>query len=216
MHGKPVWQICRKWAWYLTVTKITKLHGRDLLQMNFSGLFQRTIFIFLLSGLLVNITWAENIIDKTSRLQEEKLLVQLAVVQENPKNKPAEFTSDGCSGGLSLTWLWLAETFPDFKLSYDSEPPWQHCCVNHDKAYWQGPAKDGFNLRKQADVALKQCVLETGREKSLVLDKDSDFNKMLFDEAFEQVASQMYRTVRIGGGPCGPFPWRWGYGWPKC
>ncbi len=144
------------------------------------------------------------------------MLAPLAELQNNPKNRLAEFTSDGCSGGLSLTWLWLAETFPDFKLSYDSEPPWQHCCVNHDKAYWQGPAGDGFNLRKQADRELKQCVLATGRKKSLARQKDVDFNQILFDNAFEQVASQMYRAVRIGGGPCSPFPWRWGYGWGKC
>ena len=144
------------------------------------------------------------------------MLAPLAELQNNPKNRLAEFTSDGCSGGLSLTWLWLAETFPDFKLSYDSEPPWQHCCVNHDKAYWQGPAGDGFNLRKQADRELKQCVLATGRKKSLARQKDVDFNQILFDNAFEQVASQMYRAVRISGGPCSPFPWRWGYGCGKC
>jgi len=179
--------------------------------MMFSGLFLKTSFVFLLSGLLVNIAGAQD-----SLGLEQKLLAQLAVVQENPANKLTEFTSDGCSGGLSLSWLWLAETFPEFKSNYNSEPPWQHCCVAHDRVYWQGPAKNGFNLRKQADRDLQQCVVATGKEKSLTRSKQSDSNKKQLDKAFAKVALQMYRAVRIGGIPCSPLPWRWGYGWPRC
>jgi hypothetical protein len=58
------------------------------------------------------------------------------------------FTSDGCSGGMSLAWR-----------VFGAPPPWEQCCVVHDFAYWRGGTA---NERAQADEALEQCVAASG------------------------------------------------------
>lgn len=88
-----------------------------------------------------------------------------------------DFTSDGCS------------LFPDG--TSEDRQKWCNCCFKHDIAYWQGGTSEE---RKQADMALRDCVLErTG-------------NKVL--------ANVMYDGVRVGGSPVFPAWYRWGYGWP--
>lgn len=93
------------------------------------------------------------------------------------------FTTDGCSGGM--TWLW--------KLAFDSDPPWNDKCVEHDKLYWAGGTP---KERWQADNKLLNDVTEVG---------------------YPIVALLMWIAVRFGGHPLLPFPWRWGYGykWPR-
>lgn len=93
------------------------------------------------------------------------------------------FTTDGCSGGMSFLW----------KLIFRKPTPWEDCCVEHDKKYWQG----GTSLeRKNADIELYNKVKERGHPVFAFL---------------------MYYSVRFGGHPIFPFSWRWGYGesWPK-
>lgn len=86
------------------------------------------------------------------------------------------FATDGCS--------WFPDgTFEEMEL-------WEHCCVAHDYAYWQG----GTRLqRKEADRTLKICVAETGKQGTGRL---------------------MLAGVRFGGLPWWPTPFRWGFGWP--
>lgn len=86
------------------------------------------------------------------------------------------FVSDGCSG------------FPDG--TFEKKDLWEHCCVVHDYAYWQG----GTRLQRQAaDQALRVCVAETGKQGTGRL---------------------MLAGVRVGGLPWWPTPFRWGFGWP--
>jgi len=86
------------------------------------------------------------------------------------------FTSDGCSA------------FPDGTLEHNEL--WLKCCTAHDYAYWKG----GISLeRKEADLALKQCVSSIGEQ---------------------EIALIMLAGVRIGGSPYFPTQFRWGYGWP--
>ncbi|ADJ28841.1 hypothetical protein [Nitrosococcus watsonii] len=82
---------------------------------------------------------------------------------------PNECRVDGCS---------LA---PDFDFGY--------CCNQHDARYWSGGTTQE---RKQADLALRQCLAEANHEMLAVL---------------------YYYGVRIGGTPYLPTPWRWGFGW---
>jgi hypothetical protein len=104
------------------------------------------------------------------------------------------FTTDGCSGFMSLTWRWLLR----------KPPPWEGCCLIHDKAYWQGGPT---SLRLQADTELMRCVAERGHPYWGII---------------------MFLAVRIGGPWWLPFPSvrfskgkchlslfevRWGYGW---
>ncbi len=66
-----------------------------------------------------------------------------------PSNYPEGFTTDGCSGGMSLIWRKVLRRVP----------PWEGCCVKHDLAYWRG----GFWMdRKQADLELMMCVKRAG------------------------------------------------------
>lgn len=84
--------------------------------------------------------------------------------------KQDEFTTDGCT--LFLDGKWVT------------------CCLEHDRAYWQGGL---VKKRKEADRAFRSCVYEMSDSKALSL--------------------IMYSAVRVGGGPFIPVPWRWGYGW---
>jgi hypothetical protein len=60
------------------------------------------------------------------------------------------FTSDGCSGGLSLFW----------RILFRESPSFEHCCVTHDFAYWRGGTSDE---RERADAVLWRCVTLIGR-----------------------------------------------------
>jgi len=88
----------------------------------------------------------------------------------------ADFSSDGCS------------QFPDGTLT--QQDLWCDCCITHDIAYWQGGNRQ---QKKQADEALRQCVLQ------------KTDNKLLADT--------MYYGVTLGGLPVFPVWYRWGYGW---
>ena len=37
------------------------------------------------------------------------------------------FETDGCSGGLSTSWRFVADTFPKFRALYEEHPPWEYC-----------------------------------------------------------------------------------------
>ena len=67
---------------------------------------------------------------------------------------------------------------------------WCHCCLEHDKSYWQGGTTAD---RKKADEALGACVRKTGKK---------------------DIANLMLAGVRVGGTPYLPTSFRWGYGWP--
>jgi len=107
---------------------------------------------------------------------------------------PKPFVTDGCSGFLSFAWRML----------FGAAPPWEGCCIEHDRAYWRGGEK---RLRLEADSKLMQCVAANGHP---------------------WWAAMMFVAVRIGGPYWLPFPslrqmdgrWhfslnevRWGYGW---
>lgn len=59
------------------------------------------------------------------------------------------FTTDGCSGGMTLLWNFL----------FDRNPPWNGCCVEHDKFYWQGGTAED---RRWADAGLLIGVAQKG------------------------------------------------------
>lgn len=73
----------------------------------------------------------------------------------------------------------------------DNPTLWQHCCVQHDMAYWLGGTDPE---RKIADQDLKQCVEATGNPGA---------------------ARVMYLGTRAGGGPLGHNTYRWGFGWNR-
>ena len=86
------------------------------------------------------------------------------------------FATDGCSA------------FPN-GIGENTEL-WLDCCISHDLAYWRGGTRVE---RSKADLALKQCVAQTGNP---------------------TIARLMLGGVRVGGTPYLPTKFRWGYGWP--
>ncbi|MCW9014304.1 MAG: hypothetical protein OQL06_11020 [Gammaproteobacteria bacterium] len=170
------------------------------------------LFVFLLTTTTVG---ADAIGD--SLIQLENLQMEwLAREQGRPEAKISRFTTDGCSGGLSEGWHFLSRSLPGFNSRWGDKPPWEACCVEHDRVYWQGETEHGYNKRKQADLALKACVMQLGRDKSQYfasrLSKPADE----IETVFKLSADLMYQAVRVGGKPCSLLPWRWGYGWPQC
>lgn len=147
---------------------------------------------------------------------ENLSLEKLAQVQADPTNKLSKFKTDGCSSGMSSGWQNLADVFPFFKQQYGDHPPWEQCCIDHDRAYWRGEVVDGYAKRKRADETLKQCVTELGKASSQSLSKEVAMKPEEIESAYTIAGELMYKAVRIGGQPCTVFPWRWGYGWPMC
>lgn len=142
----------------------------------------------------------------------------LARIAESRLN---EFSTDGCSGGLSAGWEQIAARFPEFAENHGQEPPWQACCVDHDRAYHSGGADSAspaqsFERRKAADLELSACVVETGIARSGELAALYGLTDAQIRALYLSVSELMYRAVRLGGIPCTDLPWRWGYGWPLC
>ena len=132
-----------------------------------------------------------------------------------------DFTTDGCSGGLSIGWERLAEQFDGIRERHGIHPPWEACCIVHDKLYHKGAAtnattEESFEARKQADLALLTCVVQTGNTRTAKLSSEYDISPEAVHTLYSTIAELMYRAVRIGGTPCTGLPWRWGYGWPEC
>lgn len=173
------------------------------------------LFCFFVTGPLITPSvLAQSWVDEGAREFEELRLQQLQTVQK--QNKIAPFTTDGCSGNLSSTWEILAETFPGFEQQFGNKPPWESCCVTHDKVYWRGVVTDGYMQRKRADEALRKCVTATGDKLAPQLSLKYSITERNIHETFAVIADLMYRAVRLGGQPCSLLPWRWGYGWPNC
>ncbi|NNC63711.1 MAG: hypothetical protein HKN84_02915 [Gammaproteobacteria bacterium] len=142
----------------------------------------------------------------------------LARIAESSLNA---FSTDGCSGGLSAGWEQIAARFPEFAANHGREPPWQACCVSHDRAYHSGgadsiSAEESFERRKEADLRLSACVVETGVARSGELGELYGLTEAQIRGLYLSISELMYRAVRLGGIPCTDLPWRWGYGWPLC
>lgn len=151
---------------------------------------------------------------------ELRLQSRLAEVRDRPDTLPVPFETDGCSGGLSQIWQIVARSLPNFAADHGDVPPWQACCVAHDRLYHRGgpdssPAA-AFAARERADAALAKCVRATGSHRQETLGR---LHGLAPDEViaiYRRIGDAMYRAVRLGGMPCTGMPWRWGYGWPPC
>jgi len=139
----------------------------------------------------------------------------------SPDSVLAEFTSDGCSGGLSIGWNHFSRQAGFFRERHGARPPWENCCVEHDRAYHIGggvglTAAQSFSAREQADDELRECVLATEKERVDQLGAEYDLDGEQVEELYKTIAGSMHMAVRLGGMPCTRLSWRWGYGWPDC
>jgi len=135
--------------------------------------------------------------------------------------KLAPFKSDGCSGGQSAGWDLLARTFPELARRHGDMPPWQQCCVAHDRAYHaaggrRADAEASYAARRRADEQLRQCVIRSGEGRASVLMTDYGLSPGQTSALYRSIADVMHRAVRVGGVPCSGLSWRWGFGWPQC
>jgi hypothetical protein len=131
------------------------------------------------------------------------------------------FATDGCSGGLSAGWAFVSSTLPAFAKHHGGLPPWERCCVAHDRLYHEGGPPDAdpaasFATRRAADEGLRQCVMHVDEERRPALAAAYGLNPNQVTQLYRTIADIMYRAVRLGGGPCTGLSWRWGFGWPQC
>jgi len=159
---------------------------------------------------------AQTPLDAAFEALEREQMTRLAAQQKRPGIHITVFRSDGCSGGMSQSWSILADALPIFADYAGDQPPWEHCCVAHDRDYWQGETQNGFEKRQQSDVRLRACVRETGEQRGAELAETLSLPQAEVVEMINLTSELMHQAVRIGGGPCTGLPWRWGHGWPKC
>ncbi len=157
-------------------------------------------------------------VERTLELNQHKGLLEQ---KQNPGVSLAEFSTDGCSGGLSVGWQYLSGKIEQIKNNHGDHPPWESCCITHDRAYHaagglQITAEMSFNARRHADEDLRSCVLDTGISRAPELSEQYDLSAEEVERIYRIIGDLMYRAVRLGGVPCSGLPWRWGYGWPKC
>ena len=170
------------------------------------------LFVALVPPALV----AQNPLEGIVEALESQQMKRLAAQQNRPGIQIDRFNSDGCSGGMSSTWSYLADVLPAFVTYAGDQPPWEHCCVAHDLHYWRGITDNGFSLREQADAELRQCVKLSGKEQGDEIAAVLGLPKQDVIEFIDLTGELMYQAVRIGGAPCTGLPWRWGHGWPGC
>jgi hypothetical protein len=138
----------------------------------------------------------------------------------DPENVLSPFATDGCSGGMSWSWRVVADLFPDFEEAQGATPPWEACCVTHDRAYHNaGGTKDAelsFDARLAADEELRLCVFSQGESQVSDLASRYEVSEERIRFAYKVIGDAMYNAVRFGGAPCSGLPWRWGFGYPGC
>jgi hypothetical protein len=144
----------------------------------------------------------------------------LARIREAPDTKLAPFTTDGCSGGMSSLWVFTAERYPAFAEAHEGVPPWEACCVTHDRVYHTGGGnpdpETSYAGRLAADKELQHCVGAIASARDDVLQELYGMTETQVRLIYEAIGSAMFQAVRLGGGPCTGLPWRWGYGYPHC
>lgn len=190
--------------------------------------FRIAIFVIVTLGvtggvLLVTRDWGTpdptmDAIERGLELERHEQLLARIAEEDSVLN---DFTTDGCSGGLSIAWEEFSERFPEFAVRHGELPPWQDCCVTHDRQYHAGgtgnlSATESFELRKLADLDLKACVVNTGVERSSAIKGIYGLTGDQVRVLYGALSELMYHAVRVGGIPCTDQPWRWGYGWPLC
>lgn len=161
--------------------------------------------------------WTSAKVQKGLELNAHRALIESIKTSGRQLNA---FSTDGCSGGLSTAWRTVSNRFPTFAEAHESTPPWEPCCVNHDRVYHSAgganEALESYALRLSADKTLKRCVFATRHTRSAGLEAQYGLTEVQINAAYEALANVIFETVRVGGLPCTGLAWRWGYGYPPC
>jgi hypothetical protein len=158
-----------------------------------------------------------------AKLQRDfELKAHRSLIQSLKENSPSldAFSTDGCSGGLSKAWRTVSNRFPVFAKAHKNIPPWEPCCVAHDRSYHSAgganKAHESYAARLSADKALRACVFGTRHKRSAHLSAEYGLSEAHVTAAYEAISNAMFDAVRVGGLPCSGLAWRWGYGYPRC
>ena len=176
--------------------------------------------VFMLANVLAACVSANEEADGFTKRIELPAHVQLEALRSAPDVELAAFTTDGCSGWQSQAWSFVAENILAFKRAHQNLPPWEACCVIHDRAYHSGGteplAEVSFEARLEADEALRTCVVDTSSNRKQQLSELYGVSQAQVSAAYRTISEAMLAAVRLGGAPCTGLPWRWGYGYPDC
>lgn len=152
----------------------------------------------------------------------ESLLHQRLIASMQADPEPlTPLKSDGCSAGTSKGWAFFAASFPAFAKVHGGRPPWESCCLAHDKRYHAGPPRNAdaatsVSLRKSADEEARQCIIGTAARREQALAAAYRINRREVARIYRAIADTTYNAVRAGGAPCTGLDWRWGFGLPNC
>lgn len=86
---------------------------------------------------------------KIAKVLSTVVAATLIFLSFSPANAEEATTSKGCSAGISKTHIAL----------FGKPPPYEHCCVRHDREYGRLGTMD---QRAQADRRLSACVIGAG------------------------------------------------------
>ena len=147
---------------------------------------------------------AVDAIERRLEMDRHRQLVDLIAGDDTVKT---DFWTDGCSGGLSTGWEYMASLLPAFAARHGERPPWEQCCVVHDRAYHSGGGKgvsaaESFDQRKEADLELMLCVIASGEARSTELQKEyglSEAQVALLYEAIGGCGSAAFPARRKPG-----------------
>lgn len=181
-------------------------------------------FLATLCAVAVAILFRTDIIQTSAaNIQREfELKAHRKLIQSLKENGPSldAFSTDGCSGGLSKAWRAVSDRFPVFAKAHKNIPPWEPCCVIHDRSYHSAgganEAHESYAARLSADQALRECVFGTRHKRSADLSAQYGLSEDQIHATYEAISNAMFDAVRVGGLPCSGLAWRWGYGYPRC
>jgi hypothetical protein len=148
--------------------------------------------------------------------QHTRLLHAYAATRRRTK-----FYTDFCSAGLSPGWQMAASFNPFLARNARGGPPFEHCCVAHDRRYhsagWSYPtAKASVRARAQADAELRRCVIRSGIAVTQAVEAKTGVSGGATVLSYGWLAEIMQGAVSAAGGPCTGFSWRWGNGTAQC
>lgn len=135
--------------------------------------------------------------------------------------KLSRFWSDGCSAGLSPGWRMAALANPFLARNSTGGPPFEYCCVEHDRVY-HSAARDypspqaSMRARALADDALRRCVRRSGLEVKRSIEAKTGVSASATALSYGFLGEIMQGAVTAGGGPCTGASWRWGNGSAQC
>jgi len=179
--------------------------------------FLAGVLLLLSTPLVAEEQIADSSVLRTLELPAHRALQSII---QDPDTELLPFKTDGCSGGMSWSWRLVSDLFEDFKEAQGTTPPWEYCCVIHDRAYHNAggatDASDSYAARLGADEALRQCVFTQGEQNVTALSEQYEVSEEIVRQAYTTIGDAMFNAVRLGGGPCSVLPWRWGYGYPVC